>query len=104
MSKPIKSFNDYQEVYKESITSPEAFWAGVAEDFQWRKKWNKVLEWDFNKPDVKWFTGGKLNITENCLDRHLDKLGDKPAIIWEPNDPTEGNRIISYGKLHQKTM
>src|SRR3954467_11630992 len=87
MSKPMKSFSDYQEVYRESVANPEAFWAGVAEDFRWRKKWDKVLEWDFNKPEVKWFIGGKLNITENCLDRHLAKRANQVAIIWEPNNP-----------------
>jgi acetyl-CoA synthetase len=83
----MKSFSDYQEVYRESVANPEAFWAGVAEDFRWRKKWDKVLEWDFNKPEVKWFIGGKLNITENCLDRHLAKRANQVAIIWEPNNP-----------------
>ncbi|HEX8061500.1 MAG TPA: acetate--CoA ligase [Cyclobacteriaceae bacterium] len=100
MSKPIKSSGDYQEVYKESVTNPEAFWAGVAEDFKWRKKWDKVLEWDFNKPEVKWFVGGKLNITENCLDRHLAKRANQVAIIWEPNSPDQKAKHITYQELY----
>src|ERR1041384_734708 len=100
MSKPIKSFGDYQEVYKESVTDPEAFWAEVADEFQWRKKWNKVLEWDFNKPEVKWFIGGKLNITENCLDRHLAKRANQVAIIWEPNSPDQKAKHITYQELY----
>ncbi|MEI9918786.1 MAG: acetate--CoA ligase [Bacteroidota bacterium] len=100
MSKPIKSFGDYQEVYKDSVTDPESFWASVAEDFQWRKKWNKVLEWDFNKPELKWFIGGKLNITENCLDRHLAKRASQVAIIWEPNNPDQPAKHITYQELY----
>jgi acetyl-CoA synthetase len=100
MSKPIKSFGDYQEVYKESVADPEAFWASVGDEFQWRKKWNKVLEWDFNKPEVKWFIGGKLNITENCLDRHLAKRANQVAIIWEPNSPDKEARHITYQELY----
>ena len=100
MIKPIKSFSDYQEVYKDSVANPEAFWAGVAEDFQWRKKWSKVLEWDFNKPEVKWFIGGKLNITENCLDRHLTKRANQVAIIWEPNSPDQQAKHITYQELY----
>ena len=100
MSKAIKSFSDYEQVYKESVSDPETFWAGVAEDFQWRKKWNKVLEWDFNKPEVKWFVGGKLNITENCLDRHLPKRANQTAIIWEPNGPDQQAKHISYQELY----
>lgn len=100
MPKAIKSVNDYQEVYNESVANPEAFWAGVADDFQWRKKWTKVLEWDFNKPEVKWFLGGKLNITENCLDRHLAKRANQTAIIWEPNSPDDKALHITYQELY----
>jgi acetyl-CoA synthetase len=99
MPKAIKSWSDYEEVYKESVSNPEAFWAGVAEDFQWRKKWSKVLEWDFNKPEVKWFIGGKLNITENCLDRHLPTRANQTAIIWEPNSPDQKAIHITYQEL-----
>lgn len=95
----VKSFEEYQQQYQQSIENPEAFWADVAGDFIWRKKWNKVLEWDFHKPEVKWFPGGKLNITENCLDRHLPERANQAAIIWEPNDPSEEPRTITYQEL-----
>jgi acetyl-CoA synthetase len=96
----INSFEEYQNAYRQSVADPEGFWAGVAEKFQWRKKWDKVLEWDFQKPDVKWFIGGKLNITENCLDRHLKTRGNKTALIWEPNDPNDKARRFTYKELH----
>ncbi|GAA4797033.1 acetate--CoA ligase [Olivibacter ginsenosidimutans] len=99
MNLKVKSFEDYKETYKKSVERPEEFWSGIAEEFKWRKKWDKVLSWDFKGPDVKWFEGGKLNITENCLDRHIAELGDKPAIIWEPNDPNEAYRMLSYKQL-----
>ncbi|HYH56164.1 MAG TPA: acetyl-coenzyme A synthetase N-terminal domain-containing protein, partial [Anseongella sp.] len=89
MSYQIRSFEEYQKAYRQSIEDPEAFWGDVAGEFHWRKKWDKVLEWDFKGPDVKWFQGGKLNITENCLDRHLATQGNTLALIWEPNDPKE---------------
>ncbi len=98
----ITSFEHYKEVYKRSIDLPEAFWSDIADTFLWKKKWDKVLEWNFKEPKIKWFQGAKLNITENCLDRHLDTIGDKAAIIWEPNDPTEDHRIITYRQLHEK--
>jgi len=96
----IKSFDQYKEVYKQSVEDPEKFWASQAKTFHWRKKWNKTLEWDFKKPDVKWFAGGKLNITENCLDRHLEKRGDQTALIWEPNDPSRPYKTYTYKELH----
>ncbi|WP_315819726.1 AMP-binding protein [Paraflavitalea speifideaquila] len=83
---------------------PEEFWSDVASQFQWRKPWDKVLEWDFKQPTIKWFSGGKLNITENCIDRHLEKLGNKPAIIWEPNDPEEYHRVLTYRELYNKVV
>ncbi|PWT96977.1 MAG: acetate--CoA ligase [Bacteroidetes bacterium] len=98
----IKSYDEYKEVYKKSIQDPEGFWGDIAKNFAWRKKWDKVLEWNFSEPNVKWFQGGKLNITENCLDRHLEKLGDKPAIIWEPNNPEDHSRTITYKQLYNK--
>ncbi|MBI2269983.1 MAG: acetate--CoA ligase [Bacteroidetes bacterium] len=98
----ITSFQQYQSEYKRSIDNPEQFWAEQAEQFIWRKKWNKVLEWNFIEPNVKWFIGGKLNITENCLDRHLATRADQPAIIWEPNDPKEKNRTLTYKELHEQ--
>ncbi len=93
---------DYQSEYRRSVEHPEVFWADIAGDFTWRKKWTRVLEWDFHKPEVKWFVGGKLNITENCLDRHLSARGNQVAIIWEPNHPDGEPRYITYAELHQQ--
>ncbi|SDS73850.1 acetyl-coenzyme A synthetase [Gillisia sp. Hel1_33_143] len=98
----IKSFAEYKKAYQESVENPEAFWDNIADKFYWQKKWDKTLEWDFSKPEIKWFQGGKLNITENCLDRHLKEFGNKTAIIWEPNDPDEESRYISYRQLFVK--
>ena len=81
------------------MEQPEKFWAEVAENFLWKKKWDKVLDWNFSQPEIKWFEGGKLNITENCLDRHITAHGNKPAIIWEPNDPQEHHRVLTYKEL-----
>jgi acetyl-CoA synthetase len=100
----IRNLSDYHTAYKESIEHPETFWAGIAEHFTWKKKWDKVLEWDFKEPTVKWFQGAQLNITENCLDRHLEKNGDTPAIIWESNDPDEHHRVLTYKELHFKVV
>ena len=102
MDLQINSFEDYKRVYDYSVAEPEKFWAEIADNFLWKKKWDSVLEWNFKDPDVKWFNGAKLNITENCLDRHLDTLGDTPAIIWEPNDPEEDHRVLTYRQLHDK--
>ncbi|MBN8664598.1 MAG: acetate--CoA ligase [Chitinophagales bacterium] len=98
----IKSLDDYRQQYQQSIDDPVGFWAGIAEHFQWKQKWENVLDWNFKEPKVEWFKGAKLNITENCLDRHLEKYGDYPAIIWEPNDPEEHHRILTYKKLYEK--
>ncbi|TCC98018.1 acetate--CoA ligase [Pedobacter psychroterrae] len=98
----IKSFEEYQKTYQYSVDYPEQFWEGIANNFQWRKKWNKVLSWNFSEPNIKWFEGAKLNITENCLDRHLAENGDKPAIIWEPNDPQKESVTLSYKILHEQ--
>ncbi|RBL93664.1 acetate--CoA ligase [Chitinophaga flava] len=98
----IKTLEDYQQAYQQSVMDPEGFWANVADHFMWRRKWDKVLDWNFKDPDIKWFSGAKLNITENCLDRHLGTLGNTPAIIWEPNDPEEHHRIITYRDLYNK--
>ena len=98
----IKSLEQYHEAYKKSIDTPELFWNEIAETFSWQKKWDNTLDWNFSDPKVTWFKGGKLNITENCLDRHLAKNGDTPAMIWEPNDPDEHHRIITYKQLHLK--
>ena len=98
----IKSFEDYQIAYKKSVDDPEAFWGEIAEHFTWKKKWDKVLDWNFTEPKIEWFKGGKLNITENCIDRHLATQGDKPAIIWEPNNPDERTRVVTYNRLHKR--
>ncbi|MBL0181239.1 MAG: acetate--CoA ligase [Chitinophagaceae bacterium] len=98
----IRSLEEYHEHYKKSVTDPEGFWASVAENFYWRKKWDKVLDWNFTEPKVEWFAGGKLNITENCIDRHLKTMADKPAIIWEPNNPEERVRTVTYARLHKR--
>ena len=98
----ITSLVQYHEDYKKSIESPEDFWDNVAQNFQWHKKWNKVLEWNFTEPKVEWFAGAKLNITENCIDRHLATMADKPAIIWEPNNPEERVRTVTYARLHKR--
>src|SRR5688572_33064389 len=98
----ITTFDEYQEHYKKSVENPEAFWEEVATNFLWRKKWNKVLEWDFQKPEVKWFIGGKLNITENCIDRHLPARANQVAIIWEPNDPKDEAKKITYQTLYDE--
>jgi len=102
MNFQLKSFEEYQEAYNKSVEEPEAFWSEVADHFFWKRKWTNVLNWNFKDPDIKWFEGAKLNITENCLDRHIYKLGDQPAIIWEPNDPNEAHRILTYKQLLQK--
>jgi acetyl-CoA synthetase len=98
----INSFEEYQSEYKKSVEQPEEFWAEKASTFLWRKKWDTVLDWDFEEPKVKWFDGAQLNITENCLDRHLESLGDKTAILWESNDPSEDAKHISYRELHAR--
>jgi acetyl-CoA synthetase len=98
----ISSPEQYKDAWQKSVEQPEAFWADVAENFEWRKKWDKVLEWNFKEPRVQWFINGKLNITENCIDRHLKELGDKPAIIWEPNNPEDRVRIVTYNRLHKR--
>jgi acetyl-CoA synthetase len=102
MNFQIKSFADYQAAYQKSVNQPEEFWADIANQFQWKKKWDKVLNWNFKEPKIEWFKGAKLNITENCLDRHLIDKADQPAIIWESNDPSEHHRTLTYRQLHQK--
>ena len=97
----INSFQEYEDQYKKSIENPSLFWEEIAQTFKWKKKWNRVLDWDFNKPEVSWFEGGKLNITENCLDRHLNSSSEKTALIWEPNNPNEEPKHISYKELHR---
>ena len=98
----IKSYDEYKIAYQKSVEEPHEFWGSVAEHFQWKKKWDSVLEWNFREPKVEWFKGAKLNITENCIDRHLETMGDKPAIIWEPNNPEERVRVVTYNRLHKR--
>ena len=102
MNLQVKSFEEYQQSYQLSVDNPEVFWANIAEHFTWKKKWDRVLDWNFSEPKMEWFGGAKLNITENCLDRHLESNGDDIAIIWESNDPNEPSRKISYRELHQQ--
>lgn len=99
----IKHLEEYYQVYRKSVQRPEVFWEEIAEEhFVWRKRWDKVLEYDFTKPEIKWFEGAQLNITENCIDRHLQVRGDKTAILFEPNDPNEPAEHISYQQLHER--
>lgn len=98
--KTISTFDEYNIEYKKSIEFPEQFWAEQAETFLWKKKWDNVLDWNFNDLNIKWFEGGKLNITENCLDRHLATKPNQTAIIFEANDPNEPVRKITYKELH----
>ena len=100
----INNINDYHEHYSKSVNQPEQFWDEIAQNFIWKKKWDKVLECDFKNFNVNWFKGGKLNITENCLDRHLKENAATPAIIWEPNNPNEKHQVITYEELHFKVM
>ncbi|MEM9717638.1 MAG: acetate--CoA ligase [Bacteroidota bacterium] len=100
MTLRIRDLDSYQKAYQYSVDHPEQFWAEQADTFHWRKKWDKILDWNFAEPNVKWFLGGKLNITENCLDRHLETRGDKVAILWEPNDPNEVAKTYTYKQLH----
>lgn len=100
----ILSSEQYRADYKKSIEDPEGFWGNVADSFLWKKKWDKVLEWNFKEPKIEWFINAKLNITENCIDRHLEHSADQPAIVWEPNDPETHHRVISYRELHFKVM
>ena len=97
-----KSKKEYEELYKQSIDNPEDFWKKIADTFLWKKKWNNILSFDFNKPEFKWFEGGSLNITENCLDRHLAERADQTAILFEPNDREETSQSISYRELHNR--
>ena len=98
----ISSFEEYQLEYQKSIENPEAFWADKADQFLWSKKWDKVLDWNFSEPKSEWFAGGKLNITENCIDRHLPERANQVAYYWEPNDPSEKAVQLTYAALHEQ--
>jgi len=99
MTYQITSLEDYKNTYSKSVNDPEGFWAAQAETFNWHKKWDSVLNWEFYTPKVIWFEGGQLNITENCLDRHIETKGDQVAILWEPNDPSESVKKYTYKQL-----
>ncbi|MDQ2069151.1 acetate--CoA ligase [Natronospira bacteriovora] len=91
----------YQAMYRRSLENPEDFWAEQADRFlDWRRRWDRVMDWDFNEPRIRWFEGGELNVSENCIDRHLTQRGDKTAILWEGDDPAESRRL-SYRELHE---
>jgi len=98
----ISNLEEYHQAYQKSIKQPEQFWEEIAQNFTWKKKWDSVSEWNFKDPKIEWFKGAQLNITENCLDRHLNKFGDHAAIIWEPNNPNEQNRVLTYNDLYKQ--
>jgi acetyl-CoA synthetase len=99
----IKHLEEYWQVYRKSVRNPESFWEEIAEEhFLWRKRWDQVLSWDFKKPEVKWYDGAMLNITENCIDRHLATRANKTAILFEPNDPNEAVQHITYKELYER--
>lgn len=98
----IKSYEEYQQAWKKSVEDSEGFWGDIASHFQWKKPWDSVLKWNFKEPSVKWFDGAQLNITENCIDRHLQDKPNQPAIVWEPNDSKDHHRVITYAQLHFK--
>lgn len=93
---------EYESAYQKSVNEPVEFWSSVASNFQWKQGWDKILDWNFKEPRIEWFKGAKLNITENCIDRHLEKMGDQPAIIWEPNNPEDRVRVVTYNRLHKR--
>ena len=95
----INTLGGYIHEYQKSVENPQSFWGQVAENFYWRKKWDKILDWNFSDPKVNWFVNGKLNITENIFERNMFVRRDQRALIWEPNNPSEANRIFTYGEL-----
>jgi acetyl-CoA synthetase len=102
MKLQISDQREFEHYSALSQREPELFWGELAKNFTWKKSWDKVLEWNFNEPSVQWFINAKLNITENCLDRHLKTLADKTAILWEPNDPNKPSVKITYAELYRK--
>ena len=103
MNHQIKNLFEYTNEYNKSLIKPEEFWAKIAESFQWRKRWEKVLEWDFESPKIQWFKNAKLNLTENIFEKLIQTHKDKTAIIWEPNDPSSSPIHLSYGELYKQT-
>lgn len=102
MSIKIQTLSGYLHEYQKSVLEPEAFWNRVAETFHWKKQWDSVVDWNFEEPKVNWFVNGKLNITENILDRHIYTHGDRPAIIWEANNQEEASRTLTYKELYEQ--
>jgi len=102
MTPKISGLGSYIQEYQHSIENPEVFWSNIADTFYWQKRWDNVVSWNFEEPEIKWFENAKLNITENIFERHLFMRKDQPAIIWEPNSPDEEPIILSYGKLFSK--
>jgi len=98
----MHSFSEYEKAYQAATENPELFWENIAGEFSWQKKWDKVLEWNFENYNTKWFLNGKLNITENCIDRHLPQKGNDTAFIWESNFEDKPSRIITYQNLHDE--
>ena len=98
----ISTFEEYEREYKLSVENPEGFWELVAEEFVWKRKWDKVLEWNFKEPKIEWFKGAKLNITENCLDRHLPHRANQVAYFWEANEPQDKSVELTYGQLYEQ--
>ena len=103
MNHQIKNLFEYTNEYNKSLIKPEEFWVKIAESFQWRKRWEKVLEWDFESPKIQWFKNAKLNLTENIFEKLIQTHKDKTAIIWEPNDPSSSPIHLSYGELYKQT-
>jgi len=99
MTTQIKNLQEYKDAYQRSVSDPEGFWKEQADTFTWNQPYDKVLEWDFDEPNIKWFLNGKMNITENCLDRHIESRGDQVAILWEPNDPSQPVQRYTYKEL-----
>lgn len=101
MKKTFENLSRYCDDYLRSVNDPEGFWDQKASEFIWRKQWDKVLQWDFEKPEVSWFSGGQLNITENCIDRHLKDKSNQTAILWESNNPKEPSQKVTYQQLYE---
>ena len=100
----ISSLEDYNSLYEQSINKPEEFWNEQAKRLHWFEKWNKLREWDYQKAEIKWFVGGKINACYNCVDRHVeDGRGEETALIWEGNDPNE-SRSYTYSQLQAEVQ
>jgi acetyl-CoA synthetase len=95
----ISTLSGYIHEYQKSVANPTGFWANIADSFYWRKKWDTILKWNFNDPEIEWFKGGRLNITENIFERNLFQHGEQKALIWEPNDPSESIIELTYEEL-----